>query len=119
MVGVHVSPVMGIDDVRLDVAHLTFDGLNELEVAPGIEPLIGKAETRRAATEVVGGTSGVTGLVVLAGAIADGLGGAHDKRTHLITVLEVADDGPAGPENLVIGMSCDDENPAAPMQRAE
>jgi hypothetical protein len=50
-------------------------------------------------------------LLVLALTIADRLGRADDKRTNLIARLEVANEGAARAENLVIGVRCNHENP--------
>jgi hypothetical protein len=53
MIGVHVSPVVSVNDGRLEVLHLALDGLNQLEIAARVEPLVWKAKPTGPCAQVV------------------------------------------------------------------
>jgi hypothetical protein len=110
---------MAVHGVRLKLPHLALDGLNQLEVASGIEPLVGKTQSGSTGSQIVGGALRIAGLVVLAVAIANRLGRTDDENPDLVSALEMADERATGTQNLIVRMGANDQHPPTAVQGTE
>ena len=111
MVAIHVAAVLSIHDLRADLTDDRLYAPDDLGEVGGVETLVGEAEQAHVLhPETVRGGLDVRSLAHPVGAVAEGFALAHDDRRHRVTCLDVPGDGSAASEQLVVGMSRDDEH---------